>query len=302
MDNTESLEEFYKRKFDQVPVNSRNEIGHFNLFHLEPLVEGKPTVIPYKRRDFYKIMLVKGGSKVHYADKIYEVKNQALSFSNPMIPYKWEHLDKIREGVYCIFSNDFFHQFGQFQQYEVFQPHGVHIFELTDDQAQQVKEIYTKIEIEFNSEYKYKYDLIRNLVFELIHFGLKLQPATIIEKQHINASQRIANLFSELLERQFPIEESHTHVQLRTASDFASQLNVHVNHLNRAVKETIQKTTSQLISERILQEAKVLLKHSSWNVGEIAYSLGFAEMTHFNNFFKKHMQTSPLKFRNQTVN
>jgi len=302
MDNTESLEEFYQRKLNHVPDNFRNEIGHFNLFHLEPLVEGKPTVIPYKRRDFYKIMLVKGGSKVNYADKIYEVKNQALSFSNPMIPYKWEHLDKIREGVYCIFSNDFFHQFGQFQQYEVFQPHGVHIFELTDDQAQQVKEIYTKIEIEFNSEYKYKYDLIRNLVFELIHFGLKLQPATIIEKQNINASQRIANLFSELLERQFPIEESHTHVQLRTASDFANQLNVHVNHLNRAVKETIQKTTSQLISERILQEAKVLLKHSSWNVGEIAYSLGFAEMTHFNNFFKKHMQTSPLKFRNQTVN
>lgn len=301
MENTESLEEFYKRKFDQIPDNSRNGIGHFNLFHLEPLVEGKPTVIPYKRRNFYKIMLVKGGSKVHYADKIYEVKNQALSFSNPMIPYKWDHLDKIREGVYCVFSNEFFHQFGQFQQYEVFQPQGIHIFELTDVQAQQVKEIFTKIEVEFNSEYKYKYDLIRNLVFELIHFGLKLQPAAIVEKQPINASQRIATLFSELLERQFPIEEFHTHVQLRTASDFASQLNVHVNHLNRAVKEALQKTTSQLIAERILQEAKVLLKHSTWNVGEIAYSLGFAEVTHFNNFFKKHVQTSPLKFRNQTV-
>ena len=301
MENTESLEEFYKRKFDQIPDNSRNGIGHFNLFHLEPLVEGKPTVIPYKRRNFYKIMLVKGGSKVHYADKIYEVKNQALSFSNPMIPYKWDHLDKIREGVYCVFSNEFFHQFGQFQQYEVFQPQGIHIFELTDVQAQQVKEIFTKIEVEFNSEYKYKYDLIRNLVFEMIHFGLKLQPAAIVEKQPINASQRIATLFSELLERQFPIEEFHTHVQLRTASDFASQLNVHVNHLNRAVKEALQKTTSQLIAERILQEAKVLLKHSTWNVGEIAYSLGFAEVTHFNNFFKKHVQTSPLKFRNQTV-
>lgn len=301
MENSESLEEFYKRKFDQVPENPRNGIGHFNLFHLEPLVEGKPTVIPYKRRDFYKIMLVKGGSKVHYADKIYEVKNQALSFSNPMIPYKWEHLDKIREGVYCIFSNDFFHQFGQFQQYEVFEPQGIHIFELTDEQAQQVNEIFIKIEQELNSEYKYKYDLIRNLVFELIHFGLKLQPAAIVEKLHINASQRIANLFSELLERQFPIEESHTHVQLRSPSDFASQLNIHVNHLNRAVQETFQKTTSQLIAERILQEAKVLLKHSNWPVGEIAYSLGFAEVTHFNNFFKKHVQTNPLKFRNQTV-
>jgi AraC family transcriptional regulator, transcriptional activator of pobA len=297
MDNAETLEEFYKRKFDQIPDNYRNEIGHFNLFHLEPLIEGKPTVIPYKRRDFYKIMLVKGNSKVHYADRVYEVKKQALSFSNPMIPYKWEHLDKMREGIYCIFSKDFFHQFGQFQQYEVFQPQGIHIFELTDEQAKQVEDIYRRIELEFNSEYKYKYDLIRNLVFELIHFGLKLQPAATVEKQHINASQRIANLFSELLERQFPIEESHTHVQLRTASDFANQLNIHVNHLNKAIKDSKQKTTSQLIGERILQEAKILLKHSSWNVGEIAYSLGFSEVTHFNNFFKKQVKESPTSFR-----
>jgi AraC-like DNA-binding protein len=76
------------------------------------------------------------------------------------------------------------------------------------------------------------------------------------------------------------------------------QLNVHVNHLNRAIKETTEKTTSQIIAERILRESKILLKHSAWNVSEIAYALGFTEVTHFNNFFKKHVQLSPLKFRN----
>jgi hypothetical protein len=34
-------------------------------------------------------MLVIGNSKVHYADKVVEVQKQALSFSNPQIPYKW---------------------------------------------------------------------------------------------------------------------------------------------------------------------------------------------------------------------
>ena len=105
-------------------------------------------------------------------------------------------------------------------------------------------------------------------------------------------------LFLELLERQFPIDEIHQKINLRSASEFAGQLNVHVNHLNRAVKDTTEKTTSQLIAERILQEAKILLKHSSWNVSEIAFALGFTEVTHFNNFFKKHVQISPLKFRN----
>ena len=74
-------------------------------------------------------------------------------------------------------------------------------------------------------------------------------------------------------------------MHLRSPSDFARHLNLHVNHLNRAVKETTEKTTSQIIAERILRESKILLKHSSWNVSEIAYALGFSEPTHFNNIF-----------------
>jgi AraC family transcriptional activator of pobA len=121
------------------------------------------------------------------------------------------------------------------------------------------------------------------------------------DKQPINASQRISTLFLELLERQFPIDDNHQTVNLRSASDFAKQLNVHVNHLNRALKDTTEKITSQIIAERILQEAKILLKHSAWTVSEIAYTLGFTEVTHFNNFFKKHVQLSPLKFRNVCI-
>jgi AraC family transcriptional regulator, transcriptional activator of pobA len=298
MEKSETLLEFYKRKFDWLPENIKNEIGHFNLFKHEPYVEGNPVSIPYRRRDFYKINLVKGNSQVHFADQVVEIKKQALAFSNPLIPYKWEHLDKIREGYYCIFNQQFFHQFGQLSQYEIFQPNGNHIFELSDEEADHVKEIFERIEKEFNTDFKYKYDVIRNGVFELIHFALKIQPSDRLEKQPQNAAQRIAFLFLELLERQFPIDDSHPTVQLRSASDFANQLNVHVNHLNRAVKEASQKTTTQLISERILQESKILLRHSAWNVSEIAYALGFKEVTHFNNFFKKHSQTSPLKFRN----
>ncbi len=300
MDKTETLEELYKRKFEWLPENIRNDIGHFNVFQLQPLA-GKP--IPYKRRDYYKIMLVIGHSQVHYADKVIEVKKQALSFSNPHIPYKWEHLGKVQEGCFCIFNQHFFYpsgapQFGNLNQYEVFQPNGTHIFELTDEQVNRLKIIYERMFEEINSEYIHKYDVLRNLVFELLHFALKMQPSSTFDKQPINASQRISALFLELLERQFPVDDAHPNVHLRSASDFANQLNIHVNHLNRAVKETTLKTTSQLIAERILQESKILLKHSNWNVAEIAYALGFTEVTHFNNFFKKHVQTSPLKFRN----
>ena len=98
MRKVETIEEFYKRKFDWMPDNIRNEIGHFNVFKLDPFVGRNAQPVPHKRRDYYKIMLVIGNSNVHYSDKVVEVQKQALSFSNPQIPYKWDH-DKIRSGV-----------------------------------------------------------------------------------------------------------------------------------------------------------------------------------------------------------
>ncbi len=298
MEKIESIEEFYKRKFDWMPDNIKNEIGHFNVFMHEPIEPGKTKTLPYKRRDFYKIMLVVGDIDMLYADKVISIDKQALFFSNPQIPYQCQNLERIENGFYCIFNQHFFHQFGNLNQYSVFQPNGNHVFDLTDTQVKEISAIYKKMFEEINSDYIHKYDVLRNLVFELLHYAMKMQPVTNFSQQPINASQRISTLFLELLERQFPIDENHPLVNLRTASDFANQLNVHVNHLNRAVKETTQKTTSQIIAERILQESKILLKHSNWNIAEIAYALGFTEVTHFNNFFKKHTQMSPSKFRN----
>jgi AraC-like DNA-binding protein len=298
MDKIETIEEFYKRKFDWIPDNIRNEIGHFNVFEHEHIEPGKAKSLPYKRRDFYKIMLVVGDIHMNYADRVVSIKKQALFFSNPQIPYNCENLERIETGFYCIFNQHFFHKFGDLNQYSVFQPGGNHVFELSDEQVGQITVIYKKMFEEIKSDYVHKYDVLRNLVFELLHFAMKIQPATNFDKQQINASKRISTIFLELLERQFPIDEAHRRIYLRSASEFANQLNIHVNHLNRAVKETTQKTTTQIIADRILQEAKILLKHSNWSVAEIAFSLGFTEVTHFNNFFKKHVEASPMKFRN----
>lgn len=298
MRQVETIEQFYKRKFNWVPDNLKNEIGHFNVFRLDPYVGSNAQPVPYSRRDFYKITITLGNGKVYFADKVHEVQKQALTFSSPQIPYKWEHLDRITGGVFCIFDQHFFHQFGNLNQYAVYQPGGNRVFELSDEQLEKVSPIFQRMFEEINSDYVHKYDVLRGLVMELIHFALKMQPASdISEVKSLSASQRIATLFLELLERQFPVDESHKEISFRSASDFAGQLNVHVNHLNRSVKEVTGKTTSVIISERILQEAKILLKHSPWAVSEIAFALRFTEPTHFNNFFKKHTTVSPLKFR-----
>lgn len=296
MRKIETIEEFYTRKFGAVPADIRKEIGHFNVFKLEPFVGNNAKPVPYSRRDYFKIMLVLGTYRMHYADEVVDIQQQALVFSNPQIPYSCEFTHKIESGFFCLFTPAFFHQFGNLDQYSVFQPGNTHVFELTNEQVDRVTNIYKNMFEEIASDYPHKYDVLRNLVFEFLHFAMKL-PAAKFEKHQMNASQRISSLFLELLERQFPIDDNNQAVQLRAASDYARQLNIHVNHLNRAVKETTDKTTSQIIAERIVRESKILLKHSAWNVSEIAYALGFTEVTHFNNFFKKHVQLSPLKFR-----
>jgi AraC family transcriptional activator of pobA len=285
---------------DKKPLNvySDPSLGQFNIFRLAPILEKNNSPTVYRARAHFKITLVKGSGVFHYADKSVVIKEQAIAFSNPQIPYSWEKRDQIISGFFCFFTPDFFNQFGKINQYDIFKPNGTHIFELTANEFEIAASIFEKMLLEINTDYVYKDDVLRNMAFELIHLAMKLQPSNNFEQSKNNSSNRITSLFLELLERQFPIDENNQKMNLRAASAFAHHLSIHVNHLNRSVKLITQKTTTQIITQRIVQEAKSLLKHSNWNVSEIAYSLGFEETPNFNNFFKKHVGQTPLQFRN----
>lgn len=112
-----------------------------------------------------------------------------------------------------------------------------------------------------------------------------------------NAAERISSLFIELLERQFPIDSAEQRLDLRTPKDYANRLAVHVNHLNKVLKEITGLTTTEIINQRVLQEAKILIKQTDWNISEIAYVLGFDDLAHFSHFFKKQTSLAPLAFR-----
>jgi len=299
MKPTESLEDFYKNKSLSLPENYQKGLGHFNIFRSEDcFADGKMTV-QYSRRDFYKISLVRGNYRYHYADKSIDVADWTLLFHNPQVPYTWEMFSDEMSGYFCIFTESFFTEKikGSLNDLPMFAINGKPAYALTLEEDREVAAIFTKMTDELHSDYAFKYDLLRNYVLELVHFALKRQPSETLYK-HPDANSRITSVFMELLERQFPIESTSQRFGLRSAGDFAEQLSVHVNHLNRAVKNTTGKTTSSLIAERLANEAKALLKHTNWNISEIGYSLGFEEASHFNNFFRKHTQQTPSFFRN----
>ena len=298
MKNTESLVNFYEEKFGWLPKGLELEQAHFNVFDITPLSEGEHSSTPYKRRDFYKITLLYAkGVMLHYADKTVEINGYALVFSNPLIPYSWEGIENMELGYYCIFNQAFFHRFGQLSDYPVYHSGGIHVFPLNKELYHQAEVIFKRMKEELHSNYVYKYDVLRGYVFDLLHFAMKMHPDISKERPAGNAAERITHILFELLERQFPIDDLHRTVQLHSPSDFAQQLNIHVNHLNRSVKEVTGKTPGEVIAERFLLEAKKLLQLSPLSISEISYALGFSEPTRFNAFFKRHTNMAPTAFR-----
>jgi AraC family transcriptional activator of pobA len=295
------LQTFYKH-INQASGPVQEEIGHFNIFRIEDILQ--PTLkqsTTYSRRNFFKISLITGHNKLHYADQSIEIDGSALVFTNPLVPYLWERISEAQSGYVCVFTEAFLSRFGPVREYPVFQFADTAIIPLSPEEMERFKTQFVSMSEELHGDYVYKYDLLRNLVMEVIHRAQKMQPAAGNVPAGSNAAERITGLFAELLERQFPIEFSNQVIQLHAPADFAAQLRIHVNHLNKALKEITGRTTSQLIAERILQEAKILLKSTNWAIAEIASCLGFEEPNHFSSFFKTREKVTPNKFRQARI-
>lgn len=296
-----SINDFYQRNLAALPEGINKEIGHFNVFETEKLFDktNGTRVMPYSRRAYYKIGWTYGKSRAEYADKVITIQENALLFATPKIPYHWLPEDSNQTGMFCIFTADFLSHGKSgvlLDELPIFQPGQLPVFQLSDAEVKEIEYIFRKMHKELGTGYKYKYDLLRNLVLELVHYGQKLQPMSASSVAQ-NASDRISSLFVELLERQFPLESPHQKLALRTAKDYADRLAVHVNHLNKVLKEVTGSTTTEIISNRIIQEAKIMLKQTRWSVGEIAYTLGFDDLANFSNYFKKQTSFTPLAFR-----
>ncbi len=258
---------------------------------------------PYNRRDYYKISLIIGKGKLQYGNEVIMIDRPALFLPSPNIPYKWTCESDNQEGYFCLFNQEFFRgnqEFSIFKKTSLFKDWGSPFIFLNEEQKQLILTYFEQIYKLNQSNYVYKCNSIKSHLAAILHLALETK-SDDVNLTNLPANIRLYRLFDELLNQQFPLDSPAYPLELKTASDYAESLNVHVNHLNSSVKSISQRTTTQLIKEKIFEESKNLLTYTNWDIAEVGYTLGFDQPAHFNNFFKKQAQISPLKFRQNKI-
>jgi AraC family transcriptional activator of pobA len=189
-----------------------------------------------------------------------EIKGTVLFFVNPKVAHSIVRRVNRTGGYACIFTEDFVNS-RELRESPLFRAGDNPVIPLNENETFFIGNLFGKMLKAYNGEYPHKADLIKSCIALIIHEALEIQPSQQT-KPFINGTNRIANHFVELLEKQFPIERSNDPLKLRSPQDFAASLAVHVNYLNRAVKEVTGKPTSAHIADRIAAEAKALLENA----------------------------------------
>ena len=124
-------------------------------------------------------------------------------------------------------------------------------------------------------------------------------PIIDIPKKILSRKEEITADFLELVEVHIKeLLEGRTSKRY-SSSDFAKKLFIHPRHLTNTIKLTINTSPCDIMENRLVHEAQVLLKDNNYSIAEIGTRLGYTEATNFTKFYKGMTGSTPLQYRKQ---
>ncbi len=87
--------------------------------------------------------------------------------------------------------------------------------------------------------------------------------------------------------------------QTVTLDDLAQELHLSKPYISKYIKDKSGRTFGDIVKNVRLKKSRTLLKNSSMSVENIAESVGYQNVEHFNRLFKKKYGMTPMQFRNQ---
>lgn len=273
-------------------VNPQNGNLAFKLFYFDD----NSHFDHIQRYNYFSLIwITKGKGRIRSDFNEYEFEQNSLFAFTPYQPFMF--ITKEMKGVALFFHSDFYCIHKHQKEIatngvlfnNIYLPPFININEET---AASLNMLLEQIKKEMQFPALAQYDLLVSYlkIFLIKASRIKAQQQpSVMESYNDTKEPFILQQLKDAIEKDFKTKH--------TASDYASDLNLSPNALAKITKNYFDKTLTQLISERIIIEAKRELYLSDKTVKEIAFELGYQDEYYFSRFFKTNTDVSPQLYR-----
>ncbi len=263
--------------------------GNFEITNLNEVLKDRNMEEGLHRHDFYFLLILGHASGTHHIDFVdYPIVSNSVFLMRPGQVHELV-LEKGSTGYLIVFDQSFYPHIHNYKK-ETLQKAVRNNFYLLNNAIERLLSIADRIFHEHHEKQAQNDEAIQSylhiLFIELMRIAQESSSSSHLDhlKEHETLEQ-----FVQLLE-----SDISTNKQV---NQYAEKLCISPYKLNSITKQFLAKTSSQLINEQILLEAKRLLLATSNQVNEIAFQLGYEDPGYFIRFFKKHTGHTPQAFR-----
>ena len=254
--------------------------------------------------DCYIIALkkIKSGH-ILYGRTKFDHERGSMLFMKPRQLVELQNLEFEEDG-YIMFVHENFlagHDlYEDIQQYSFFDYETNEALHLAPKEEKIIWNIFQTIEQEYdNSEDEFSRDIILAGINSMLKYAKRFYKRQFINrKQH---SGKIATEFNKVLQ-QYIRDGRLVKDGLPSVSYLADKLHVSSRYLTDLLKVETGKTTQELIHITLINEAKNKLRSGDMSVSEVAYALGFENMSYFSRLFKKETGVLPTTYKSNPMN
>lgn len=264
--------------------------GSFSIRDIGELLAGKDLVQDLHRHDYFFILALQKGKGVHEIEfNSYEVRDHSVFFMRPGQVHKLA-LNAGSKGYLLQFDANFYYPNDKASGQLLRKVSHLNLCQPDAIGFKKLLAVLTHIFQEYTDKQEGYHEVVKA---NLGIFFIEL----VRQRQNRNRALEIVNPYAEeRLDELLELLETHiaTHKQV---SQYADMLRLSIYQLNAITKTALGKTCSELINEYIILESKRYLLATSNQVTQIAYHLGYEDVSYFIRFFKKHTGYSPEAFR-----